>query len=114
MEIKAEDYRITYNADEAQITCSGNFRLQGSDYAPIVDILNQAADAKPEQLTLDLRELKFLNSSGINMLSKFVIRIRKHGVSGMLVRGSNAYAWQGKSLKNLQRLKKDLVLELED
>ncbi|MDJ0837516.1 MAG: hypothetical protein QNK37_13440 [Acidobacteriota bacterium] len=114
MEIKADDYRIHYDAAEARIVCSGNFRLQGRDYAPVVDLLNRAADAKPEKITLDLRALKFLNSSGINTFSKFVIRVRKHGVSAVEVLGSTAVPWQSKSLKNLQRLKKDLVLTLED
>ncbi len=113
MEIQTDDYQVRYDADSATITCSGSFRLKGGEYAPISELLGNVADAKPPRITLDVRELRFLNSSGINTLSKFVIRIRKLAASEVLVRGNNAYPWQGKSLKNLQRLKKDLVLEME-
>ena len=113
MDIKADNYSVSYD-DAGTITCVGNFRLQGSDYAPITDLLSKVADATPAQITLDVRALSFLNSSGINALSKFVIRVRKLATSAMLVRGSKAHVWQAKSLKNLARLKKDLVLEMEE
>ena len=114
MEIKADDYQVNYDAASATITCTGSFRLQGSEYAPIIDLLNGVADARPLKITLDLRQLRFLNSSGINTLSKFIIRVRKLAASAVLVRGNHTYPWQSKSLKNLQRLKKDLELEMEE
>ncbi len=113
MDIQGEGYEVSYDADSATVVCSGSFRLTGGDYAPITDLLSEVADAKPPRITLDLRELRFLNSSGINTFSKFVIRVRKLAASAVLVRGSSAHTWQGKSLKNLQRLKKDLVLEMD-
>ena len=113
MEIKNDDYQVSYDQTQATITCAGSLRLQGGEYAPINELLNQVADAKPAKITLDARNLRFLNSSGINTLSKFVIRVRKLAASDMLVIGNSAHAWQGKSLKNLQRLKKDLVLQME-
>ena len=114
MEIKHEDYQVSYDTDTATITCQGSFRLRGTaEYAPIVDILNEAADAKPETITLDLTELQFLNSSGINTLSKFVIRVRKHKASQVIIKGSSQYPWQSKSLKNFQRLLPNLQLDIE-
>lgn len=114
MEIKHEDYQVTYDPDTATITCQGSFRLRGSaEYAPIVELLNEAADAKPETITLDVRGLQFLNSSGINTLSKFVIQVRKHKASQMVIKGSSQFPWQKKSLKNFQRLLPGLQLELE-
>jgi hypothetical protein len=113
MEIIQDDYQVLYNSETTTITCIGTFRLRGPEYAPIVQLMTEVADAKPEQITLDLRNLQFLNSSGINTLSKFVIQVRRHGVSHLLVRGSNDHPWQRKSLKNFQRLKSDLELELE-
>ena len=80
---------------------------------PIVELLDETTKNDPETITLDLKELEFLNSSGISMLSKFVINIRKKKNSSITVKGSNAIPWQGKSLKNLQRLMPTLTLELE-
>lgn len=113
MDISHEDYQVRYDEATATILCSGSFRLHGEEYKPVLDLLTLAADAKPAMLTLDLRGLQFLNSSGINTLSKFVLHVRKHNTSGVLVRGSTRFPWQEKSLKNLQRLLPALKLEIE-
>ena len=59
-----------------------------------------------------MRELQFLNSSGINTLSKFILQVRKHNVSQVVVQGSARFPWQEKSLKNLQRLLPALQLDI--
>jgi hypothetical protein len=113
MEITHEDYQVHYDEANAVVTCHGSFRLHGGDeYQPILDLLITAADAKPETLTLDVRELQFLNSSGINTLSKFILRVRKNQVSQVLIQGSTRYPWQAKSLKNFQRLLPGLQMEI--
>jgi hypothetical protein len=64
-------------------------------------------------MTLDLRNLAFVNSSGISMLSKFVLSMRKKKGVQLVVLGSNDMPWQGKSLKNLEKLLPGLKLEIE-
>lgn len=114
MEITHDDYYVRYDSDLATVTCQGSFRLRGSEeYAPILQVLMDAADAKPATLTLDLRELRFLNSSGINILSKFVLQVRKHNASQVVIMGSSAFPWQQKSLRNFQRLLPGLQLEID-
>ncbi len=83
------------------------------EYAPIVDLLNEVTDSSPNMITLDLRKLEFLNSSGINIISKFVIKVRQLKNIQITIQGSKQIPWQGKSLKNLQRLMPSLHLELE-
>lgn len=113
MEIKTEDYSIWYDKTTETVNFLGSLRLSGmEEYAPIVDLLNDIADGQPVTITLNLRELQFLNSSGINVLSKFVIKVRQKGNIQMVVQGSNNIPWQGKSLKNLQRLMPSLQLQL--
>lgn len=113
MEITHDDYEVNYDEANAVITCRGSFRLHGGEeYQPILEVLLAAADSKPEKLTLDVRELQFLNSSGINTLSKFILRVRKNEVSQVLIQGSTQFPWQGKSLKNFQRLLPGLQLEI--
>ena len=112
MEIAGEDYQVIFDEPSHTVACQGSFRLGGvQEYAPIVQLLNDAASQSPEKLTLDLRGLQFLNSSGINVLSKFVIVVRQHGTTALVVRGSREVPWQGKSLVNLQRLMPNLQLE---
>lgn len=113
-EIQTEDYSICYDPEIEAVICKGSLRLSGMDeYAPIVQLLNDIADKEPPKITLNLRNLEFLNSSGINVLSKFVIKVRQKKSIAMVVQGSNTNPWQGKSLKNLQRLMPSLQLELE-
>ena len=112
MEIKNKKYSIWYDAVTETIFLQGSLRLSGmEEYAPISQLLNNVANQEPAIITLDLRELKFLNSSGISMLSKFVINVRKKKNIQIIVIGSNTIPWQGKSLKNLQRLMASLKLK---
>lgn len=112
MEIKTEDYGMGYDPTTETVSCHGSLRLNGiEEYTPIVQLLNDVLDSTPPTITLDVRNLEFLNSSGINVLSKFVIKVRQSGTTQMVVQGSKAIPWQGKSLKNLQRLMPSLQLE---
>ncbi|PPT06549.1 hypothetical protein CKA32_003551 [Geitlerinema sp. FC II] len=114
MEIKTDDYHIWYEPDTNAVYCQGSLRLSGmAEYAPIAELLDEVVDREPSQIVLDLQGLEFLNSSGISMLSKFVIKVRHKKTIHTIVRGSKAIPWQGKSLKNLQRLMPSLTLEWE-
>ena len=113
MDITHQNYQVRYDAATATVICQGSFRLRDpEEYAPILDLLTQAAEAKPVTLTLDLRQLQFLNSSGINTLSKFVLLVRKLNTSQVVMQGNQQFAWQQKSLLNFQRLLPGLQLEL--
>ncbi|MBD2579951.1 hypothetical protein [Oscillatoria sp. FACHB-1406] len=112
-EIKSETYGVEYDVEASTIRCYGSLRLGGmQEYDPIVRLFHDVVTQNPPALMLDLRELEFLNSSGINVLSKFVIRVRQQKTIALKIMGSRAIPWQGKSLKNLQRLMPTLELEL--
>ena len=114
MDIVHADYEVHYDAATATVVCQGSFRLRGTEeYAPILQVLTAAADAQPATLTLDLRTLQFLNSSGINMLAKFVLHARQYKATQVVMKGSYHFPWQEKSLRNFQRLLPRLYLEME-
>ena len=114
MEIKTDEYNVAYNSDTATTICKGSFLLSSAEeYAPILQILNTAAEQQPKQLTLDVKELEFLNSSGINMFTKFVISVRKKTTLQLVTIGYEGIPWQVRLLKNLQRLLPTLKLKLE-
>ena len=113
-EIKGDDYLVTYDPDQATMTFRGLLRLQGLPaYAPITEFLNELVEKKPEMITINLRGLTFLNSSGIDMLLKFVIKVRRQQSSALTVLVSNEVPWHKKSLHNLQRLMPGLKLEFD-
>jgi hypothetical protein len=113
-DIRTDDYSVSYDQSSHTVICKGAFRLSGvAEYAPISQLLNDVLNEQPPVIVLNLRELQFLNSSGINVLSKFVISVRQKGSTQLVVQGSKSIPWQGKSLQNLQRLMPSLKLELE-
>jgi hypothetical protein len=111
MEIKTKDYSIWFSESESTVFCTGYLRLDGAEeYQPLMDLLVEAIAAQPA-LTVNLRSLEFLNSSGISMLSMFVIKARQKGDVSLMFEGSEKILWQTKSLKNLQRLMPTIKLE---
>lgn len=113
-EVKGNDYQVQYDTASATVYFQGEIALGGpKDYAPIVNLLNEVADLEPKTITLNVRELAFLNSSGISMLSKFVLGMRKKKGSQLVVLGSKKMPWQSKSLKNLERLLPGLKLVVQ-
>ena len=113
MKLETDNYSLIYNQVTKSIICEGSLRLNGlEEYSPIIDFLNHVVEQEPSEVILNLQNLKFLNSSGISMLSKFVINVRKKKNIQMIVMGSKDIPWQSKSLKNLQRLMPSLKLEI--
>lgn len=117
MEIKGKEYEIVYEPAVSTVTFKGELALMGmAEYPPIIDLLDHSLEESVNQasgqLTLDLRDLKFLNSSGINVISKFVIKVRRAAKVTLTIRGSDAVPWQAKSLVNLKRLMPGMIVEL--
>jgi hypothetical protein len=115
MEIKGPDYHVTYNPDTALVTLRGSYELPGmKEYAPIVELLNEAVKQKPATITLDMREVNFMNSSALSMILKFGINIRNKKASHLVVLGTKIYPWQSKSLKNIKRFVRNAELKFEE
>lgn len=112
--IEGENYQVSNDLETKTVYFKGSLRLGGmKEYEPIVNMLDNMLKEDNSLVTLNLRELEFLNSSGISMLSKFVLNVRKKKTIQIEIKGSDKIPWQGKSLKNLQRLMPGLKLELE-
>lgn len=114
MEIVKDNYQVIYESEDSTIYCKGSLRLNGQeeDYQQINSLFDKVIELEPPMVILNLQELNFLNSLGINMLSKFVIKIRKKKFIRVIVQGAKDTPWQEKSLKNLQRLMPNLSLTL--
>ncbi len=111
-ELSGENYAARCDVADHRVTLTGTLRLNGlAEYAPVVALLSEAA-AGAASMTLDVSGLEFLNSSGIAVLSKFVIEARNRGDLALTIIGSTAIPWQGKSLQNLKRLMPSLSIEL--
>jgi len=99
--------------DNNTVLFKGALRLSGmEDYAPILDMLKGTLLNPPAPIVLDLRDLDFLNSSGITMLSRFVIEARDRADINLYFLASESVPWHARSLKNLQRLMPALMVRL--
>lgn len=113
MKIENENYTLETEEGSNTVFISGSLRLNGMDeYAPVLEALRNAL-ANGDVMNLNLKGLEFLNSSGIAMLSKFIIEARGVENLKLTINGSASIPWQGKSLKNLQRLLPALELVID-
>jgi anti-anti-sigma factor len=111
IEITTEDYRIYFDEDQKIVYFRGFLRLEGmKEYQPIMDTLLKILTEYPS-IVINLEALEFLNSSGISMLSMFVMKVRGQEGKTLTFKGSKNILWQTKSLRNLQRLMPNLTLE---
>lgn len=115
--VEGDGYFVEYNEGTERVVFSGTIRLQTTaEYAPVMELLNSAhetAVSNNSPLTLDFRQLEFLNSSGINTISRFVIYARKQDNAMLMVLGSAAIYWQKKSLTNLQKLWPKVQIQIQ-
>jgi hypothetical protein len=111
--IYGESFEIRLEEENSTVIFKGALRLSGTeDYAPILNMLKETLISPATSIVLDLRELDFLNSSGITMLSRFVIEARDHTGIEVQVLASESVPWHARSLKNLQRLMPTLSIRL--
>ena len=112
-EVKGEDYIVQFDPDSVSVYFQGELSLAGAtEYAPITNLLNEVAESEPHTMTIDLRNLALsIVRELVCCLNLFSV-CEKQRSSGSRF-GSNHMPWQGKSLKNLEKLLPGLKLEIE-
>ena len=111
--IHGESFDIQLEEENSTVLFKGALRLCGTeDYAPILNMLKETLASPATPIVLDLRELDFLNSSGITMLSRFVMEARDRPGVDVQVLASESVPWHARSLRNLQRLMPGLSIRL--
>jgi len=118
IELKDNKYRIGYDPEAALVVFEGSLLLNGAPaYEPILQLLKSAAEShEPNGLKIDVSALKFMNSSGINMLTKFVMYVSdvKKLALTITMQAQKTIAWQEKLCINLQRLLPSLQIQLSE
>jgi len=114
LEIKSENFDIIYDNNSKAVNFTGRVRLRGlQEYTIVFDLFDKVLERNKDSITLNLQNLELLNSSGIDMLSKFIITTRKKKTVGVKIIGDSSKIWQARLLKNLQRLMPKLEYELK-
>ncbi|PSN20832.1 hypothetical protein C7271_00100 [filamentous cyanobacterium CCP5] len=112
MRIEGSKYIICYDDKTNTISFSGKLRLDNIDksLSQLVGLLDQILEEEPDQITLDVRQLEFLNSLGISTISKFIIKVRNRRSIHAAVKASKESSWQSKSIVNLKKIMPSLSL----
>jgi len=137
MEITGSNYHVAYDPEAQMITFRGILRLYGTDgyvelhdaprgrsatgspepqstyrggYSAIMKLLMDIVYQHPAELTLDVRELQFVNSSAINIFSKFVMLLAEEQTTHLRILGNQKLFWQPQALSNLKVLLPSLTL----
>jgi hypothetical protein len=112
--IQGDNYRVWYEGKNNTVYFEGTLRLGTiAEYSPIIQLLTNVANDSSDLLNINFNKLYSLNSSGISIISKFIVDIRDKPQSQVMVRASSNIPWQAKALKNLQRLMPSLILTYE-
>ena len=138
VEIAGSNYHVTYEPETQIISIRGVLRLYGTDgyialnddmrnrsipttpsasqpvasggYSSIMKLLTDVVYQHPADLTLDVHELQFVNSSAINILSKFVMLVAEEQQTHLRVVGNQKLYWQPQVLNNLKTLLPSLTI----
>ena len=114
-EIQENGYILSFDRENQTIVYKGISRLPTlSQYEKIKIFLLEAASRTTDKLILDLRGLRFLNSSGITTLSMFVIQLREDRRIRLSIRASGNISWQAHSIHNLKKLWNEIDIEVDD
>jgi hypothetical protein len=114
VKVKGDGYCVSYDETTGVVTFEGTLRLRDMEqYGPIDELLDEARGSALKVVTVDVRALRFLNSAGITMLFRFVLKMRQQATSQVVVQGADGVPWQGRSLPNLEKLMPELQLVME-
>ena len=112
MNIEGEGYTVTYQ--DNTITIFGKLSLMLEDYEDIEVFFKNIVIAEPEELTLDIRNLEYLNSAGIKIICvNLILEAAVIGGMGMKILCSNRYTWQRETVPTFKGLMNNMQILFE-
>ncbi|MBP7699223.1 MAG: hypothetical protein KA101_01160 [Saprospiraceae bacterium] len=105
MELVAGDSRMSFDSNSRTIHIEGSMRLANAkEYEKVSGFLHDALKPHTNSIILNVKNLNFLNSSGITALSLFILHCKKQNYPKITIEGKNGISWQAKSLGNFRKL----------
>ncbi len=117
MNIEKENYQVRFD-EKGILTMSGKLSAMPEEYEEIEDFFEKVLDAVSEanmtELVLDLRELSFLNSSGIKTICVSLV-MDADDLEGlhMKILSSDAFTWQVETIPTFKDLMDNLEIVFE-
>lgn len=113
MEIKHDDYYVSYEEETGVLRLEGVINVISEEYKDISSLLNTVLESPTENILLDIKDLTDINSYGITTLARFILSIYKKTQSKLKVIATKKLPWQVKSVENFQHLMPSLEVEWE-
>ncbi len=115
--IKGKNYKVYFDG-EGTLTISGKLAEMPEKYEEIEDFFEKALDtiseANKTELILDLRELIFLNSSGIKSICVSLV-MEADDIKGLHLKiyCSNSFTWQVETIPTFKGLMNNIEFVFE-
>jgi len=110
--IKTEEYTIDIMEGHGKTLFSGSMRLPSpTAYEESFSKITAELDNTSTTYELDLKELNFLNSSGLTAIARLFIYSRKKN-KAIRVIGSADIPWQKRSLPSLKKLWEKIDIQI--
>ncbi len=113
MNIKEERYSIVYEKNVIRI--SGKLSIMPEGYGRIEAFFKKVVESEPTEITLDIRNLEYLNSSGIKALCIGLI-LESETRDGLClnIRCSKQHRWQQETVPTFKDLIENLNIMFEE
>lgn len=112
MEIQTKGYKVEYMNNV--LTISGKLSMMVEDYSEIEAFFEKVMASRPSKIVLDIRNLEYMNSSGIKTICVNLILeaadIKNHH---MQILCSNKYAWQRETIPAFKALMDNMEILFE-
>ncbi len=116
---KKNKYSIKYDSFNKIIFFEGSLLLTSDQYKEILEsfstiYLNIKENNDNNCITLDIINLKFLNSSGISMLTSYLMSyMTEHDDITIIIKINKICSWQNKLCINLKRIIPQIEINIE-
>ncbi len=109
MTIRGENYEVT--CQNGVICISGKLSLMLEDYEELETLFEELIESQPSEITLDIRNLEYLNSSGIKTICVGLL-LEAADIEGlqMVILCSDRYTWQKETVPTFRDLMDDIKI----
>ncbi len=113
MNIEGEE-AITMTYEDNIITIFGKLSLMLEDYDELEVFFEKVIETEPSEITLDIRNLEYLNSSGIKTICvNLILEADDIEDLRMKVLCSNQYTWQKETIPTFEDLMDNMEIVFE-
>lgn len=115
MRIDEATFQLVYDEDSHTVFFHGTLRMNAlSEFEKLKKFMHEAYDLEGLELTLNFKDLDFMNSAGISTLCKFIFDIKDlTPKKNVTIVGNVKILWQQKSFENLKKIWSDLNIRME-